>query len=91
MWKIQPRGDDRKAMAIFNALIARSRFMGALHCRVTLQCCRPTLGREMGLSDRTIDAIQGHAGKTAGDGYGDVTIIAKEKVIEVLPDYNLHE
>ena len=45
----------------------------------------------MGLSDRNIDAIRGHAGKTAGDGYGDVTIIAKEKVIEVLPDYNLHE
>lgn len=49
------------------------------------------MGREMGLSDRTIDAIQGHAGKTAGDGYGDVTIIAKAKVIDAMPDYELND
>jgi integrase len=48
-----------------------------------------TVGREMGLSDRTIDAIQGHAGKTAGDNYGDVTLITKARVIDALPDYDL--
>lgn len=48
-----------------------------------------TLGRELGLSDRVIDAIQGHAGRTAGDGYGDVTITAKLRVIDALPYYNL--
>lgn len=28
-----------------------------------------TLGRELGQSDRIVDAIQGHAGRTAGDSY----------------------
>lgn len=46
-----------------------------------------TLGRELALSDRVIDAIQGHASKTAGDGYGDVTLAAKHNAIEALPDY----
>lgn len=50
-----------------------------------------TLGRELGLSDRIIDAIQGHAGRTASDGYGDVTLAAKRKVIDALPDYPLAE
>jgi integrase len=48
-----------------------------------------TLGRELGLSDRVIDAIQGHAGRTAGDGYGDVTLAAKIRVIDALPEYDL--
>ena len=48
-----------------------------------------TKGRELGLSDRVIDAIQGHAGRTAGDSYGDVTIAAKVTAIEQLPDYEL--
>lgn len=48
-----------------------------------------TLGRELGLSDRVIDAIQGHAGRTAGDGYGDATLNAKIRVIDALPNYEL--
>jgi integrase len=48
-----------------------------------------TLGRELGLSDRIVDAIQGHAGRTAGDGYGDVSILAMARVIGALPDYDL--
>jgi len=49
-----------------------------------------TVGRELGLSDRVIDAIQGHAGRTAGDGYGDVTIAAKIRAIDMLPDFDLN-
>ena len=48
-----------------------------------------TLDRELGLNDRIIDAIQGHAGQTAGDSYGDFTISAMLKVIDALPDYDL--
>ncbi len=48
-----------------------------------------TMGRELGLSDRVVDAIQGHAGKTGGDGYGDVNIVAMARVIDALPDYDL--
>jgi len=48
-----------------------------------------TKGRELGLSDRVIDAIQGHAGRTAGDSYGDVTIAAKVTAIAQLPHYEL--
>lgn len=50
-----------------------------------------TVGRELGLSDRVIDAIQGHAGRTAGDSYGDVTITAKVKAIDALPVYDLDD
>ncbi|UUV06548.1 DUF6538 domain-containing protein [Ruegeria sp. YS9] len=45
--------------------------------------------RELGISDRVVDAIQGHAGKTAGDDYGDVTLTAKINAIEPLPWYEL--
>lgn len=48
-----------------------------------------TLGRELGYSDRVVDAICGHAGRTAGDQYGDVTLEAKERVIHALKHYEL--
>lgn len=48
-----------------------------------------TQTREHGLSDRIADAIQGHAGRTASDDYGDVSVIAKARVIDALPDYDL--
>lgn len=52
-----------------------------------------TLGRELGYSDRVVDAICGHAGRTAGDGYGDVTLEAKLRVIDGLKHYaiRIHE
>lgn len=48
-----------------------------------------TIGRELGYSDRVVDAICGHAGRTAGDNYGDVSILAKSKVIDALPHYKV--
>ena len=44
-----------------------------------------TVAREIGASDRVTDAICGHSGRTAGDNYGDVTLKAKERLIEALP------
>ena len=44
---------------------------------------------ELGVSDRVMDAIQGHAAKSAGDGYGDVTLKTKAGAIEKLPNYFL--
>lgn len=49
-----------------------------------------TVGREQGISDRTLDAIQGHASKTAGDNYGDVTIKARKGAIHRFPRYKLN-
>ncbi len=46
-----------------------------------------TVGREAEVSDRVLDAVQGHAARTAGDDYGDVTIVAKKKAIDRLPRY----
>jgi integrase len=43
-----------------------------------------TKGRELGYSDRVVDAICGHAGRTAGDSYGDVTLAAKARVIDAM-------
>ena len=48
-----------------------------------------TVAREEGQSERIVDAICGHAGRTAGDAYGDVTIKAKYKVIAAMPAYDL--
>lgn len=50
-----------------------------------------TIGRELGMSDRVLDAIQGHPGRTASDAYGDVTIAAKLRVIDAFPDFALEE
>ncbi|SIQ11853.1 hypothetical protein [Bosea sp. TND4EK4] len=48
-----------------------------------------TIGQELEISDRILDAIQGHAGKTAGDSYGDVTLKAKHKAILKYPYYEI--
>ena len=48
-----------------------------------------TQARDLGLDSRVADAIQGHAGKSAADDYGDVSLIAKARVIDALPDYQL--
>ncbi|MDW4548827.1 DUF6538 domain-containing protein [Defluviimonas sp. D31] len=44
-----------------------------------------TKASELGIDSRVIDAIQGHAGRTAGDDYGDVTVTAKMRAIDQLP------
>lgn len=46
-----------------------------------------TVGREEGVSDRTLDAICGHAAKTVGDDYGDVTVKARKAAIDKFPFY----
>ncbi|HHW34346.1 MAG TPA: integrase [Paracoccus solventivorans] len=45
--------------------------------------------RDIGADPRVTDAIQGHAGKTAGDDYGDVSLIAKARVIDAMPHYKI--
>lgn len=49
-----------------------------------------TIGRELGLSDRVIDAICGHASRTSGDDYGDVTFAAKLRVIDAMPKFKVN-
>ena len=46
-------------------------------------------GRDLGADIRVVDAIQGHAGRTASDDYGDVSLIAKARVIDALPAYSI--
>lgn len=48
-----------------------------------------TVGRELGADPRVLDAIQGHAARTAGDDYGDVTLPAKLLLIKKLPRYHV--
>lgn len=48
-----------------------------------------TVGIELGISERVIDAIQGHAGRRAADDYGDVTIKARCDAIARFPAFNL--
>lgn len=44
-----------------------------------------SLGREVDMGDRVMNAIQGHAPKTAGDRYGEVNVRARAAAIEKLP------
>jgi integrase len=50
-----------------------------------------TVAREIGVDPRVLDAVQGHAARTAGDDYGDVTLRAKAGVINRLPRYELSQ
>lgn len=44
---------------------------------------------DLDLSQRVVDAIQGHSGRTASDGYGDVSLRAKHAAILRLPHYDV--
>lgn len=48
-----------------------------------------TVGEELGVSTRVLDAIQGHAARTAGESYGDVTLKARKATVDRFPSYDL--
>lgn len=48
-----------------------------------------TLALENGVDARIADAIQGHAARTAGEDYGDVTLKTKFAALARLPNYTL--
>lgn len=48
-----------------------------------------TLSREAGLDPHVVDSIQGHTGRTASDGYGDVTLRTKKAAIDKLLAYEV--
>ena len=43
------------------------------------------LGRDLGFDPRVVDAIQGHAPRTSGNHYGEVSVIAMARVIDAMP------
>ncbi|MET4835486.1 integrase [Bradyrhizobium japonicum] len=44
-----------------------------------------TISRNLGMDHRTVDCIQGHAARTSGEDYGDVSIEAMVRVINDIP------
>lgn len=48
-----------------------------------------TVGTEEGMNLRVLDVIQGHAARSAGDSYGDITLKAKRTAIERHPRYEI--
>lgn len=46
-----------------------------------------TVGLELGIPPRILDAIQGHSAKSASDGYGEVTLKAQAEAIAKFPRY----
>ncbi|QCK85569.1 hypothetical protein E8L99_07205 [Phreatobacter aquaticus] len=50
-----------------------------------------TVGREIGVAPRVLDALQGHAARTAGDGYGDISLKAKKSAIELFPRFVIED
>lgn len=50
-----------------------------------------TVARSVGIDGRVIDAIQGHAARTAGDDYGDVTVTAMALAMAKFPSVKLED
>jgi len=48
-----------------------------------------TVARELGLDTRIVDAIQGHAARTAGEAYGSVTLKAMARELQKVPAFDL--
>jgi integrase len=48
-----------------------------------------TLGRENDIQERVLDAICGHAASTEGGKYGEVTLKAKAKAMELFPRFKI--
>jgi integrase len=48
-----------------------------------------TKGLEAGIGERVLDAIHGHAARTAGDAYGEVTVKAMAEAVGKLPRIDL--
>jgi integrase len=48
-----------------------------------------TVAGEVGMNQRVVDAIQGHAPRTAGENYGDVTLKTMAREIEKHPRYTV--
>lgn len=48
-----------------------------------------TVGRDIGIDPGVLDAIQGHATRTAGEAYGDVSLKAKHTAISKFPSFCL--
>lgn len=48
-----------------------------------------TVGMEVGMAPRVLDAMQGHKPRTAGDAYGDVTVKALALEVAKLPWYDI--
>jgi integrase len=46
-----------------------------------------SVAREIGIDAYVADAIQGHAPRTAGEGYGDVSLRVKKNAIDRIPRY----
>ena len=44
-----------------------------------------TITRNLGLDHRVVDCIQGHASRTSGEDYGDVSVIAMARVVAAIP------
>lgn len=44
-----------------------------------------TLATEVGVASNVISAIQGHAPGSVGEGYGEVSLVSKERAIRLLP------
>ncbi|MBL1258618.1 DUF6538 domain-containing protein [Methylocystis sp. Sn-Cys] len=44
-----------------------------------------TIGRELGIDQRTLDAIQGHAARTAGEAYGSVNLKTMAEAVRRFP------
>ncbi|WP_416796293.1 tyrosine-type recombinase/integrase [Ciceribacter azotifigens] len=48
-----------------------------------------TTGLDIGIDGRVLDAIQGHSPRTAGENYGNVSLLAKKRAIDQFPAFDI--
>lgn len=75
------KGSYKRVVDFVRAVVTDSRVQPNHAWRHRLK----SIGRNLGLNERVVDAIQGHAPRTAGEDYGDVSVIAMARVIAAIP------
>ncbi|MET4324439.1 integrase [Bradyrhizobium sp. i1.15.2] len=75
------RGSYKRVVDFVRAVVADKRVQPNHAWRHRLK----TIARNLGLDHRVVDCIQGHAARTSGEDYGDVTVMAMARVISAIP------
>lgn len=75
------KGSYKRALDFVRAVVTDERVQPNHAWRHRLK----SVSRNLGFDPRVVDAIQGHAARTSGDDYGDVSVLAMARVINAIP------
>jgi integrase len=75
------RGSYKRVLDFVRAVVTDERVQPNHAWRHRLK----SVSRNLGFDPRVVDAIQGHAARTSGEDYGDVSVFAMARVINAIP------